>query len=97
MSDEEIALPNGTTELCQRIRAVLETTEEPNLPDSIELWSSRDTGMAIRIVALWNLADDQNGRESVEVTFQGEEPSLADDWFTAESHYEGKRTVMPVD
>jgi hypothetical protein len=97
MPDREIELPDGKTELCQVIQAELETSDEANLPDTIELWSSRETGMAIRMVARWNLTEGDIGKESVVLTLQGDEPSLEDEWFTAEAHYEGQRVIVRVD
>jgi hypothetical protein len=96
-SDEEVALPDGTTEVCEHIHAELETADEPNLPDTIELWASRESGQAIRIVVRWNLAERQSGRESIVLTYQSDEPSLSDEWFTAEAHYQGRRIIMRVD
>jgi hypothetical protein len=95
--DQEIELPDGQTEICQVIQAELETADEANLPDTIELWSSRETGMAMRIAARWNLAEGDVGKESVVLTFQADEPSLGDEWFTAEAHFEGRRAITRVD
>ncbi|TWU04770.1 hypothetical protein [Stieleria varia] len=97
LSDEVVTLPDGTKVACQHIRAELEVTDEPNAPDMIELWVSRETGIAIRIVVRWNLADGQAGRESVALTFQSDEPSLSDEWFTPEAHYQGSRVIMRID
>ena len=97
MPDQEIELPDGRTELCQVIQAELETSDEANLPDTIELWSSRETGMAIRMVARWNLTEGDIGNQSVVLSIQGDEPSLEDEWFTAEAHYEGQRVIVRVD
>ena len=97
LPDEEVTSPNGVTEWCQHTRADLEAPDESNLPDTIELWSSRDTAMAVRIVARWNVAEGESGTESVALAFESEKPLLAEDWFTAESHYEGRRIIMRVD
>lgn len=97
LSDEEVTLPDGTQVACQHIRAELEITDEPNAPDTIELWASRETGMAIRIVVRWSLEAGQVGRESVVLTFQNDEPSLSDEWFAPEAHYQGRRVIMRID
>ncbi|MEO1617513.1 MAG: hypothetical protein AAFV88_16795 [Planctomycetota bacterium] len=97
-SDEEITLPDGTKETCQHVLAKLQRADEGNSPpDTIELWASRETGMAIRIVVRWKLAAGQIGRESIVLTFQSDEPSLSDQWFTPEAHYQGQRGIMRVD
>jgi hypothetical protein len=97
LSDEEVALPEGTKVACQHIRAELEVTDELNPPDTIELWVSRESGMAIRIVVRWSLADGQAGRESIALTFQSDEPTLSDEWFAPEAHYQGSRVIMRID
>ena len=97
LSDEDVTVPDGMKVACQHIRAELEMTDEPNAPDTIELWVSRQTGMAIRIVVRWKLADSQAGTESIALTFQSDEPSLSDEWFTPEANYQGSRVIMRVD
>ncbi|TWT97129.1 hypothetical protein [Neorhodopirellula pilleata] len=97
LSDKEVTLPDGTVVACQHIRAELDVTDEPNAPDTIELWVSRETGMAIRIVVRWNLADGEAGRKSIALTFQTDEPALSDEWFTPEAHYQGRRVIMRID
>jgi hypothetical protein len=96
-SDEEVTLPDGTKVACEHIRAELEMADEANAPDTIELWASRETDMAIRIVVRWNLAKGQAGKESIVLTFQSEEPSLSHEWFAPEAHYQGRRVIMRVD
>lgn len=94
LDDEEIAVPVGGLVACQHIRAQRKTPDEPDRPDTIELWASRESGMAMRLVARWELGVGESGRKSVVLTFQNEEPSLSNDWFTAEGHYEGRRPIM---
>ncbi|MEM7311810.1 MAG: hypothetical protein AAF497_01535 [Planctomycetota bacterium] len=91
MSDEEISVSDGHTFVCQHIRAERETAEQPNLPMAIELWASRESGIAVKIFARWALADDDSGKKSAVLSFQGEQPNLSATWFTAEAH-EGRRS-----
>jgi hypothetical protein len=97
LDDEEIAIPESGTVVCQHIRARRQTADQPYRPDTIELWASRESGMAVRLIARWELKEDEIGRESVVLTFQSEEPSLSDAWFTAEGHYEGSRPIVRID
>lgn len=94
LSDEQLAIPDGLAVECEHIRAERTTPDQPDLPDTIELWASLESGMAVKLIARWQLEDGEIGRESIVLTFQNEEPSLSDDWFTAEAHYEGFRAVI---
>ncbi len=97
LDDEEVAVPITGPVACQHIRARRISAAQPDLPDTIELWASRESGIAIRLIARWELGDDQIGRKSVLLTYRNEEPSLSEDWFTPERHYQGRRPVMRMD
>ncbi len=97
LSDEEIVMPDGLAVECQHIRAQRMSANEPDGPDIIDLWASLESGMAMRLIARWELAEDEIGRESVVLTFQHDEPLLGEEWFTAEAHYEGQRTILRAD
>ena len=97
LADEEITIPHGLAVECQRIRAERETTDQQDLPDTIELWASRESGMAMRIIARWEREDGEVGKKSVVLTFQNDEPSLAADWYTADAHYQGQRSIIRMD
>ena len=89
----------GSPIVCEHIRATRfgDDAEGRAPPDVIDLWASSETGIAARIVARWESAREGPGRESVEITFLGEEPSLPLDWFRAEGHYEGVRASLRFD
>ncbi len=92
LDDEPITVPGEGTVECQHIHARRKSfVKNTKLPDTIELWASRESGMAIRLVAHWELEDGEPGRETSVLTFQNDEPTLSDDWFTAEGHLEGRR------
>jgi hypothetical protein len=97
MSDEEIVMPDGLAVECQHIRALRKNADQLDGPDTIDLWASRESGTAVRLIARWELADGEIGRESVVLAFQHDEPSLEEEWFTAEAHYEGQRPIVRVD
>jgi hypothetical protein len=67
------------------------------LPETIDLWADHESGMAMRLVARWKLAEGVAGRESIAITFRKEETSLSEAWFTAEGHYEGSRPTIRSD
>jgi hypothetical protein len=97
LADEEITIPHGPAVECQHIRAEREITDQQDLPDAIELWASRESGMAMRIIARWEREDGEVGKKSVVLTFQNDEPSLAADWYTADAHYQGQRSIIRMD
>ena len=97
LADEEITIPNGVAVDCQHIRAERETNDEEDDPVAIELWSSCETAMVMRIIVMWKLEDGEAGKKSVVLTFQSDEPSLTEDWYTAEAHYQGHRPVIRMD
>ena len=96
-SKESVDISNSVSVTCLHIRAERTAAQEPGLPETIDLWASHETGMAIRLVARWKLAEGVAGRESVVITFRNQEDTLSDAWFTAEGHYEGKRPTMRFD
>jgi hypothetical protein len=97
LADEEITIPLGSSVECQHIRAEREAMDQEDVPDTIELWASRESGMAMRIIARWEREDGEVGKKSVVLTFQNDEPSLAADWYTAETHYQGHRPIIRMD
>ncbi|MEM9367128.1 MAG: hypothetical protein AAGD07_14130, partial [Planctomycetota bacterium] len=97
LDDEEIAIADNGKVLCQHIRAQRNTSEPPYRPDTIDLWTGLESGLAVQLVAQWELEDDEVGRKTVRLMFQQEEPSLTKDWFKAESHYQGKRPINRLD
>lgn len=92
LSDEEITIPDGPSVECQHIRAQCTTPDQPELPATLELWASRESGMAVRLMARWAIGEAESAKESIVLSFQGEEPSLSDDWFTAEAHVSNERS-----
>jgi hypothetical protein len=97
LADEEITIPLGSPVECQHIRAKREAMDQHDVPDAIELWASRESGMAVRIIAQWEREDSEFGKKSVVLTLQNDEPTLAADWYTAESHYQGHRPIIRMD
>ncbi|QDT36892.1 hypothetical protein [Stratiformator vulcanicus] len=94
LPDESLTRIDGQVEHCQFIRATRESNTDLDLPAEIELWASRETGMAMRLIAHWQVREGETGRVLVELSFLRDEPHLANSWFAAEAHYEGERPVM---
>ena len=90
LDDAPITTPDGQVVSCQHIRA-RRTVAATELPETIELWASRGTGMAIQLTAQWRLEPGQFGRESLLISYQSDEPNLPSDWFSADGHHRARR------
>ncbi len=93
-ADEAVKTTNGDIVQCQRVSAVKSSAGSAESPDKIELWASRESGMAVRILASWELSEGQTGRKSFLISFQSEQPGLTAEWFRPETHYEGSRPTI---
>ena len=92
---ETIAGPDGREVQCRhiegRLRKVVDLRDfEDRIPDRIELWADVETGVAIKVIASWDLDADEAGRLSITAQLV-DHPELPDDWFQAEGHYQGQR------
>jgi len=74
----------------QHVRGV-QRTGSTELPQSVELWADRQTGVAHRLELNWNLADDEAGLEHVTIELVGEAPQ-DDSWYDASAHL----TILPT-
>lgn len=88
LSDDEVAM-NGENIRCRRVAGILneniELSRFENPPDQFDLWVCAETSVAMKIVASWNLAEGQRGKEKATIVLV-EERALSDDFFTAEGH-----------
>ena len=84
-------LPDVTVETkagrvrCQHIVARLKSGQQTDIPQQIELWTDRKSGVAMKLIARWDQVNDRRRRDSVTIEFQ-EETYLEDDFFTPEAH-----------
>lgn len=95
IGEDELEIAGRGMVPCQHIRGRHKAAHQ-TAPDTIELWTSPESGVALQLLVQWELMEGEVGRTSVVLTLQDEEPSLLlpDDWFAAEGHYEGSRTVL---
>jgi hypothetical protein len=89
LPDDEIVF-NGAIVLCRHITGYRKEEAKdvaaaiPS-PYQIDLWASRETGVAMKIAVAWNLTGDPFGRESATIVLV-DERDLSADFFTAEGH-----------
>ncbi|MEL7500090.1 MAG: hypothetical protein AAFN77_20990 [Planctomycetota bacterium] len=81
---EDLKLHQQTVN-CDHVSGTLKGNSNQQNPHQFELWADAKTGVALKVVAYWNLADDEFGRQSVMIQFQNEE-SLDDNFFTPQAH-----------
>ena len=62
-------------------------------PATIELWLDTETEIAIRVDARWDKQTHTWGRERVVIEYVTE-PTLSENWFSAEAHYSGIRRKL---
>ena len=99
LPDEQIMLSDTSKVGCLHIRGIRKVTVDARAPDSIDLWISHRLNIPIQIIAQWNpedSGDDKRGIKTVTLLYR-DEPTLSDDWFTAEAHYIGHRRVFNLD
>lgn len=84
LPDEALEV-NGRKVQCKRVNGRLKGKSSRQVPDQFELWADSETGVAMRIVASWNLEEGGFGRQSILIQFQAEE-NLANEFFTPQAH-----------
>lgn len=96
LADETLSLNDGTQVSCQRFRAERIRAKRSDIPEVIELWTSRALDIPIKMVATWSDTKSKKVyQRSIELFYQGQ-PDPTVDWFAAGSHYEGHREVETI-
>jgi hypothetical protein len=75
---------------CNHVAAVLKGEASSHRPDRIELWADAETGVAIKLVATWQLEEDEVGRKEATIVLV-DENELSDSFFTVEGQGAGQR------
>jgi hypothetical protein len=90
------SLPNDEVSLgdrviaCNHVAADLKGESSLRRPDRIELWADVETGVAIKLVATWQLDEDEVGRKEATVVLV-DDVELSDSFFTVEGQGAGQR------
>ena len=84
---------DGDAIWCHRVTGRLKGEPSTESPDHINLWANAESGVAVKIIATWDLVEGRSGRESVTILLQ-EEIDLADDFFTPETHGASERSRL---
>jgi len=94
--DATLLLDDGTSIVCQLVVAKLTTKTLAKAPDKIELWSDKQTGVAIRLRASFSKQTSGRAARQVSLTLV-DSPELPDDWFKPTGHYRGFRRTLRFD
>ena len=70
---------------CYVVAGQLKGESSRDIPDRIEMSSDLETGVAMQIVATWDLAEGDAGREAMTITFK-DEIQLDNEYFTPDEH-----------
>ena len=84
LPDETLDTPRGKVK-CQHIVGTLQGSQSPQTPDRIELWADARTGVAIKVVAQWELEPGAAGRHEFTIDYV-EQLDLSDDFFGPDQH-----------
>lgn len=90
------SLPNDEVSLgdrviaCNHVAAVLKGKASTRRPDRIELWADAETGVAIKLVATWQLEEDEVGRNEATIVLV-DDVELSDSFFTVDGQGAGQR------
>jgi hypothetical protein len=79
---------------CQRVRGRLRADGDSRGPQQVDLWASRVTGDARRVVLDWELTPEQFGRSLMTIELV-EHPQLPADWFEPSAHTVGVAQEAP--
>ena len=75
---------------CNHVAAALKGEASSRRPNRIELWADAETGVAIKLVATWQLEEDDIGRKEATIVLV-DENELSDSFFTVAGRGAGQR------
>ncbi|MEZ6096492.1 MAG: hypothetical protein R3C03_20065 [Pirellulaceae bacterium] len=94
LGNETIRQMDGALVACRHIQGTLLRGRRASLPQTIELWADMESGMAMRMVAVWPLAEGDSGRQRIVLDLNPETETIPDSWWQAEGHYSGTRRIV---
>ena len=99
LPDDKVVLDDGRRLVCRHIHGVPTLGKLENPPSSIDLWVSRELGIPIKVVAKWipDERETEGGSISDIVLLYQSQPTLTQNWFTAEAHRDGTREVKKIE
>ncbi len=96
INDMSSSLSDAQLRQCRRISGERINQQATQNPEQIELWCDRETGVALRVVAIWDPQTNPRGRRSLVVDLVSS-VELSEDWFDHAGHYPGRRLILNFD
>lgn len=98
VTDKYVVSPEFESRLsqCRRISGTRIDPQNTQNPEQIELWCDRETGMALRVVAIWDPQANPRGRRSLVIDFVAS-VDVSPEWFEHSGHYQGRRMILNFD
>jgi hypothetical protein len=87
------------TIVCERVhgewKSQVKSSSDRPLPVEIELWADKDSGIARRVVLVWNREPNQVGVKQWSMDLIGY-PSLAENWFEPSGHIGAGQRIITI-
>ncbi len=95
LPEEELPAAEGTSRIrCTHVLGKRRPDVDPLNPESIELWTARQSGIAQRMILSWPLAADDSGLRSVTLNLRPVEKTISDGWYRHSAHHATDRNVI---
>jgi hypothetical protein len=99
LPSEQLASHDGTLVDCDHVRGLLKPNSKraanSGIPDSIELWADRESGMAYKVLLTWQRDASQAGPTEWSIELAGH-PKLGDDFFEPRGHLRAGQRIVQV-
>ena len=92
IGEESFALEGENAEqvICHHLRGALHSYASRPLPATIDLWSAKDSGLVVRILAVWDEPRQPFGLKRMELRWMGSPVDLPPNWFDYSSYSEDR-------
>jgi hypothetical protein len=94
VGEEMLPAANGLPEMrCLHVSGRQRPPGDPLWPDTMELWTTRDTGLAYKVQVRWNGAAEP-GFRSIDLQWRPLDEPLPANWYRHETHHAEHRPVV---
>lgn len=95
IGEESFALEGENAEqvICHHLRGTLLSNGSRPLPATIDLWSAKDSGLVVRIQAVWNAPRQPFGLKRMELRWMGSPVDLPPDWYDYSTYSEDRMVL----
>ncbi len=95
LPEEDLPAAEGSAKIrCTHVLARRRGDVDPLNPETIELWTARQSGIAQRMILSWPLADDDSGLRAVTLNLRPVESSISEEWYGHRAHHAPDRDII---